>query len=149
MKTMDFETGIEDKIGRKIGMRLSGAGEELPYDITERLRVARMQALSKRKVVVALSAASDVNASYSGVANLYMGDMGNLGNKWLRLGALLPFLLFFADLIGIPMVQDDLLAYEVASVDVELLSDELPPAAYTDQGFIHFLNLNTHRHVSE
>jgi hypothetical protein len=36
-------------------------------------------------------------------------------------------------------VQDQYRADELADVDVELLTDELPPAAYTDPGFIEFL----------
>jgi hypothetical protein len=27
-------------------------------------------------------------------------------------------------------------------VDAELLADDLPPAAYTDPGFVHFLTTN-------
>ena len=27
-------------------------------------------------------------------------------------------------------------------IDTELLTDELPPAAYTDPGFVHFLSIN-------
>ena len=40
------------------------------------------------------------------------------------------------------MVQEQRRANEIAEVDVELLADDLPPAAYTDQGFVHYLNTN-------
>jgi hypothetical protein len=33
-------------------------------------------------------------------------------------------------------------ASEIAAVDAELLTDELPPAAYTDPGFLQFLRSN-------
>lgn len=142
MKTTNFE----DRIGRNVAARLLDACDDLPHDITERLKVARMQALSKRNVV-SLSASSATN-SYAGVATLYMGDDSDNHNSiWTKFGMWLPFFLFLVGLIGIPMVQDNYYANEVASVDLELLGDELPPAAYTDPGFVHFLN--TRRPVSE
>ncbi|MFM2252087.1 MAG: hypothetical protein RJB68_424, partial [Pseudomonadota bacterium] len=55
MKTMDFEK-MEDRIGREVGSRLSQGCDDLPFDITERLKAARMQALAKRKVETALVA---------------------------------------------------------------------------------------------
>lgn len=38
-----------DQVGRSISRRLNEHAADLPHDITERLRVARMQALSQRK----------------------------------------------------------------------------------------------------
>ena len=148
MKTIDFEN-MEVRIGREVGSRLSQGCDDLPFDITERLKAARMQALAKRKVETALVAGAGVNSSHSGVASLYMGDSDNheRNSIWTRLGIWLPLALFVAGLIGIPAVQQENYALEVASVDLELLGDDLPPAAYTDPGFIHFLN--AHRHAVE
>ena len=41
--------------------------------------------------------------------------------------------------MAIELIQDDFWADEVASVDAELLTDELPPSAYTDPGFAQYL----------
>jgi hypothetical protein len=142
MKTMDFEK-IEDRIGRRVGARLLEGCDDLPHDITERLKAARMQAVAKRKVVADLSTSTDINSSYAGIASLYMGDSDNSDNKssiWMQLGMWLPLVLLLAGLIGIPTVQQEYYVSEIASVDLELLGDDLPPAAYTDPGFVHFLN---------
>ena len=42
----------EDRFGLQIAARLSDATDNLPYDISERLRAARHQALGKRKVAL-------------------------------------------------------------------------------------------------
>ena len=39
-----------DQVGRAISRRLSEHASDLPHDITERLRVARMQAIAQRKL---------------------------------------------------------------------------------------------------
>jgi hypothetical protein len=45
-------------------------------------------------------------------------------------------------MLAIDVVQDEMRAMEAAEVDAALLVDELPPAAYTDPGFTHFLRSN-------
>ncbi len=146
MKTMDFEK-LEDRIGRRVSARLSEGCEDLPHDISERLKAARMQAVAKRKLAAATH--TDISSSYAGVASLYMGggDSGDKNSLWTQFGIWLPLVLLLVGLVGIPSVQHDRYVSEVASVDVELLSDELPPAAYTDPGFVHFLNAR--RHMAE
>jgi hypothetical protein len=47
-----------------------------------------------------------------------------------------------AGLIAIGVMQDELRASEVAEVDAELLTDELPPSAYVDPGFAQYLRVN-------
>jgi hypothetical protein len=42
-------------------------------------------------------------------------------------------------LFCIDAVQDQYRADELADVDLELLTAELPPVAYTDPGFVQFL----------
>ena len=46
----------QDRFGLCITARLSDAADDLPYDISERLRAARMQALGKRKIAVVRTA---------------------------------------------------------------------------------------------
>ena len=145
MKTMDFEK-MEDRIGHRVVARLNDGCEDLPHDITERLKAARMQALAKRRVETPLVTSADINASHTGIASLYMGDSENHHSIWTQLGIWLPLILFVVGLIGIPTVQQEHYVYEIASVDLELLGDDLPPAAYTDPGFVHFLNMNSTRH---
>lgn len=140
MNTLDstVSESYEDRFGRNFVARLSESTQDLPNDISERLKAARMQALAKRKVVK-LQAASSVNAN-GGAATLTMGGSGN--SLWTRLGAFIPLLALVAGLLAIAVVQEQQRANELAEVDVELLADDLPPAAYTDPGFVHFLNTN-------
>ncbi len=140
MKTLDSNqfNSYQDRLGRSIATRLSDTTQNIPNDISERLKVARMQALAKRKVVK-LQVASGVN-SQGGTATLNAGDFD--GSLWSRLGALIPLLALVFGLLSIAVIQEQQRTNEIAEVDVELLADDLPPAAYTDPGFVHFLNTN-------
>ena len=127
--------GREELFSSRVTARLSEASDDIPHEISERLKVARMVALSKRKVLK-LETASAVNSS-SPEASLQLG--GESLNWWGRIGAVVPLIALIAGLLTIQLVQDDFWADEVASVDAELLTDELPPSAYADPGFTQFL----------
>ena len=61
---------------------------------------------------------------------------------WLAMvGAFLylPLLALVAGLLFINSIQNEDRARELAEVDVALLTDELPPAAFSDPGFLQFL----------
>ena len=134
-----FES-YQDRLGRSIAARLSETTNSLPNDISERLKAARMQALGKRKIVK-LQTARSVNNS-GGAATLTADDGDN--SLWSRLGAIIPLLALVVGLLSIGVFEEQLRVKEVADVDVELLADELPPAAYTDPGFAHYLRTNRH-----
>ena len=123
-----------DRFGYKVAARLTEDSQALPHDISERLRIARQQAMSARKKAVSLQTASHV--SLSGNSAILGGDGLNL---WTRLASFLPLLALVAGLIAINLMQNDNRASELAEVDVALLTDDLPPAAHTDAGFAQFL----------
>lgn len=127
-----------DAFSRAVVARLSQTTETLPHDITERLRAARMQALSKRKVeVVQIAPAWSMQG---GAAALQLG--GDESGFWRKLAAVVPLIALIAGLVSIGWIQDEMRANELAQVDAELLIDELPPAAYVDPGFVQFLRTN-------
>lgn len=131
---------LRDRFGLKVAARLSESTTALPHDISERLRAARVQALSRRKVVrVKTAAAVSVTATASG-ALLLGGDEGL--NLWRRLASALPLIALVAGLLAINFVQTETRANELAEVDAALLTDDLPPAAYTDPGFVQFVKTN-------
>jgi hypothetical protein len=132
--TRDLAIARQDQFGRRLAARLDAATLELPHDVTERLRAARVQALSKRKVV-ALGETHAVQVS-GGQATLG-GDQGP--GWWHRLASALPLVVLLAGLVTIHVVQNDTRARELAEVDAALLTDDLPPAAYADPGFAQFL----------
>jgi hypothetical protein len=126
---------LEDQFARSLIAHLSGTVDNLPHDITERLKVARGQALGKRKLVNT-QVASGVSISGS-VAALH--PRTGHPKFWNWMGSILPLAVLVIGLITISVVQDDMRASEIAQVDAELLTDVLPPSAYTDPGFAAFL----------
>ena len=128
----------QDRLGYSIAARLADTTNDLPNDVSERLKAARMQALARRNVVK-LKTATSVNVQ-GGAATLNAGNFG--GGLWSRLGAVIPLLALVAGLLTIAVVQEQQRTNEIADVDAELLTDDLPPAAYTDPGFAHFLSIN-------
>ena len=130
---------LHNRFGLRVAARLSAGAEALPHDIGERLRAAREQALARRRQPVALvrqRAASAVSRS-GGTATLGLGDDG-LG-FWGRLASGLLVLVMAAGLIAINVIQDDDRTMEVADLDAALLTDDLPPEAYADPGFLQYL----------
>lgn len=127
-----------DQVGQAIARQLNDHAIDLPHDISERLRVARMQALSQRKLEpVRLLAPQLVTAHGSS-----MGKLDEGLNLWGRLASALPLIALIFGLATIHVLQNEFRANEIAHIDAELLTDDLPPAAYTDPGFLIFLKSN-------
>lgn len=126
---------MEDQFARSLVAHLSGTVDDLPHDITERLKVARVQALGKRRLLNAQTAGG---VSVSGSVAALHSRSGH-PKFWNWLGSILPLAVLVLGLITISVIQDDLRASEIAQVDAELLTDVLPPSAYTDPGFAAFL----------
>ncbi len=129
---------VADEVGKRIAQRLSEGAEDLPHDISERLRAARAQAVANRRIASAQTA-TQVSLSGGEASLHFRSDEGG----WLsRIASLLPLIALIVGLLGIGVLQDEMRAKELAEVDAELLTDELPPTAYTDPGFVQFLRLN-------
>jgi hypothetical protein len=127
---------LQDRFAERIAARLSEGAADVPYDISERLRAARMQALAKRKVVKTSTVSTTV--SQGGAAAMTFGE--DEQNGWFnRIASFLPLLALVAGLLVIQFVQDDNRIRELAEVDAALLTDDLPTAAYTDPGFLEFV----------
>jgi hypothetical protein len=127
---------LQDRFGFTVASRLSAGSSDLPHDISERLRASRVQALARRKIAgVQMAAAVNLNGSHS--ATLGSGDEGF--GIWGRLATLFPLIALVVGMVAINVLQNDSRAREVAEVDAALLTDDLPPNAYADPGFIQFL----------
>lgn len=126
---------LADRFGQRIARRLSDGTDALPHNVSERLRAAREQALSRRKVVRHQTATAVLSG---GGAALVLGGDERPG-WWGRMASVLPLLALVVGFLVIEAVQNDIRANEVAEVDAALLTDDLPPAAYTDPGFMQFL----------
>jgi hypothetical protein len=127
-----------DRFARLIAARLSDASNDVPHDISERLRAGRMRALEQHRNT-RLRLASAVNSNGSSASLSLGGDNFTL---WKKLASFVPLVALVAGLIAIAVAQEESRTNEIAEVDTELLTDDLPPAAFTDPGFAQFLKLN-------
>lgn len=128
-----------DAIGRRVAQQLDLGTQQLPHDITERLRAARTRAVAARLVAAPqLQIAAGVQVQ-NGVGILHMGDEGL--TWWSRLASLLPLIALVTGLFCLQQIMDDTRADELAEVDAALLTDDLPPSAYADPGFLQFLKM--------
>lgn len=130
---------LQDRFALKAISYLSSGSADLPHEISERLRAARAQAISKRKIAKIQTAASTANMG--GSAAITWSSSDGLG-WWGRIGSVMPLIALVVGLLTINSVQNDNRARELAEVDAALLTDDLPPAAYSDPGFVQFLKTN-------
>lgn len=127
-----------ERFALRVATRLTSGANELPYDISERLRASRMQALAKRKKLTAPAhIAAPVILNSGGSATLGRGGEG--GSWWNALVAAVPLMALVVGMVVINIAQDEDSANDLAEVDAALLTDALPPAAYADPGFVQFL----------
>jgi hypothetical protein len=120
---------LADQFGRAVAMRLSAGTDDIPYEASERLRAARVRALAMRRT----EAVAPVVIGRGGAATLGKRSIFNL------VASVLPLLVLAAGLVLIHTSQSDRRASELAAVDTALLTDDLPPAAYADPGFVQYL----------
>jgi Protein of unknown function (DUF3619) len=131
----------EDQFGHRIAFHLNGVENDLSHNITERLRVARLQAVAHKAPSLQVVLQSPLSNSVFAMKTV--GAHGGSGpdgmSKWSRwmTAALLGILVFgFA---AVQEIQDELRASDIAEVDSQLLIDDLPPAAFLDPGFTEYL----------
>ncbi len=134
-----------DRFARRVVARLDQGTGELPYDVTERLRAARMQALDKRKRPVAVASRPVVttpvilHADHTATLGGGGGWGSEGGNWWRAFVSAVPVAALLVGLFLVGVNQNEAGANEIAEVDAALLTDDLPPEAYTDPGFLQFL----------
>lgn len=116
----------EAALGNRIRDALNQSTETLSNKVSVRLYEARCDALRHQ------SAPIDA-ASISGIGLVLSRALQN----HLRMILALLSLAFGA--AGVQLWQNSQEAVELADIDSELLSSEVPPSAYTDQGFQEWL----------
>jgi len=135
---VDGSMSAQDRFGRQLAAYLDTSARSLPHDISERLRVARRQALGQAREKRVSNAA--VQQLGGGAAALGQGSDDN--PRWPWLVSLLPLLALVVGLVLIQILGTDQFTRELAEIDAAILTDDLPPAAYTDPGFAQFLKVN-------
>ena len=156
---------LEARFAMRLTSRLDDGAQALPHDITERLRVAREQAVrAARESRLGLSAAGEqaiatagghtvTGVSAQGTAvlggwneaeharqpshgrNL---DDGPVAWRW-RIASALPIVALAAGLWLVHSFHSQEKVEAAADIDTAILSDDLPPDAYADPGFEEFL----------
>lgn len=124
-----------DRLGQTLAGMLSQANPELPHDLSERLRIARQQALAVRKPEPAPS----LHVLQQGSSLTLAGPPSEGLGLWSILGSAVPLLALLVGLVTVQLWDRDRTVSELAEIDTALLVDDLPPAAYSDPGFIQFL----------
>jgi hypothetical protein len=132
------QEALMDRFGLKVAAHLDD--QTLPHDISERLRIARQQAVSQRKKLTVAQTQTATSWSMSGgAAALGGGDFSDKPSWMQSLIGALPLVALAIGLIVVNAAHTDSRATELAEVDVALLTDDLPPAAHTDAGFTQYL----------
>ncbi len=126
---------LQARVAHRLVASLSAQAAALPQDITERLRVAREQALAAARQTQRAGAAGTVFLGSAGGSAV----LGSSPPWWLRVVSFTPLLLLVAGLVLIQHRHDQAQINAAAEIDAALLADDLPPSAYADPGFAEFL----------
>lgn len=157
---------LQARFALRVTARLDDGGQGLPHDITERLRIAREQAIEVARLaqqarlgVVATGGLAPVVATTVAGLNTQgaavLGgwneagqarqpgrgrrlDDGPLSWGW-RLATALPVLALVSGLWLVHAYHDLEKVEATADIDTAILTDDLPPDAYADPGFEEFL----------
>lgn len=124
---------------RRVVAHLDENASPLPYDISERLRASREQALARRKKAVPVHTHQPATLIVPSGGAAALGWRGEGGGWWQSLLAAIPAMALVVGLVVINTAQNEYGTAEVAEVDAALLTDDLPPEAYADPGFVQFL----------
>jgi hypothetical protein len=136
--------GREARFGLRVASMLGERAHSTAPDITERLRFAREQALARGQAArrqEQLAAAPAVVVVGRGASALLAEHLG----WWVKLASAAPLAMLVLGLVVIDRMHDKAQIAAVAEVDAALLSDDLPPDAYTDPGFAEYLKTSPTR----
>ena len=126
---------LQARFALRVTAGLTERSNDLGADVTERLRFAREKALERARATRKAETTPALGMTRAGAAVL-----GKAGFGWgVKLASALPVLALFAGLVLIQRWQDNAQISVAAEVDAALLSDDLPPKAYSDAGFAEFL----------
>jgi hypothetical protein len=122
---------LQTRFALRLSARLTEQSQAVSPDISERLRFAREQALERARTKLAAETAS--STSRSGASLALLGGWG------VKIASVLPLVVLAAGLILIQRWHSSSQISAAAEIDASLLSDDVPPDAYSDPGFVEFL----------
>jgi len=127
-----FTQSQVDQFGQASAALLRQGTQTIPQNIKDRLYAARMKALSVRKP-------EKVRLQKHVLAGSSRNWTSGSNGLWDTVSWIAPLVVLVFGLIGIAQWQDDSRINDIAEVDAALLSDDVPPDAYADSGFMAFL----------
>jgi hypothetical protein len=130
---------FEARLALRMTARLTERTAALPQDVTERLRFAREQALQRAQAARAATTAKASPTVDSGNGTLALGGSDGGSGWWMRLAAWIPLVVLAVGLVLIQRMHIQSQIAAAAEIDASILADDLPPAAYSDPGFVEFL----------
>ena len=165
---------LEARFALRLSARLNEGNQAFSHDISERLRVARMQAVTAARAAASVKASQKSPQTAPQLGLALAGASGSSsagGHAWLagqqrdhshgrrmddgptawgwRLASALPIIALVVGLWAISHWYQGEQVRAAATVDLALLTDELPPAAYIDPGFEEFLKTTLSAQVQE
>ena len=134
MKHFDdqFTQTQADQFGQASAALLRQGTQAIPQNMKDRLYAARMKALSLKKP-------EKIRIQKAVLAGSARNWVSGSNGVWDAVGWIAPLVVLVFGLIGIAQWQDDSRINDIAEVDAALLSDDVPPDAYADSGFMAFL----------
>lgn len=120
------------QFGQASAALLRQGAHTIPQNIKDHLYAARMKALSVKKP-------EKIRIQKQVLAGSGRNWTSGSNSTWDTLGWIAPLVVLVFGLIGIAQWQDDSRINDIAEIDAALLSDDVPPDAYADSGFLAFL----------
>ena len=136
MRETTTAPSLEARLATRLASGLSIRAQQLPHDITERLRFSREQAVSRARQVGLSPVPATVIA---GVSAQGIAIFGGHRSWWQQGASVLPLVFLVCGLVAIDRWSVQEQVHAAADIDAMLLSDALPPTAYADPGFGEFL----------
>ncbi|UCE30650.1 MAG: DUF3619 family protein [Burkholderiales bacterium] len=132
----------DEDVIRTARAALDASAARVPERVATRLAAARARAIEARRTPERAPAAARASLPIATPApGRALSEFAPLFG-WRRVAALLPMVLIVLALVVSDAWRDRREAEEVAQVEVDLLTDELPIAAYADRGFgVYVVNM--------
>jgi hypothetical protein len=130
---------IQARFSVRVAARLSESARELPHDVSERLKASRELALDRARLARRAEAATSTQAVGNGSSAAMILGGGSGSDWWFKLASILPIAALVAGFFFIEHAHTREQIAAAAEIDAALLADDVPPAAYSDPGFVEFL----------
>ncbi len=130
-----------DAAGERLAQILLSSVDNMDSNTLQRLRAGREQAVEQHRLALVHASQKNLSVVGHGAAGHAAGGDAR-APAWQRLSSVGMLIALLLGLWLIDSIQGEQSVQEALEVDRVLLTDDLPPAAYLDPGFKHFLKLS-------